>query len=76
VPALKHAADSVNDRALRFFLSWGEKQSALWRELLNKLESLCQDEAEAIRVERSAVMTFKTFEPWMAGWRTDPEASN
>ena len=47
----------------------------MWRELVEELESLRDDDEEAMRAEDAAVTTFKAFEDWMAGWRTEVDAS-
>jgi heme oxygenase (biliverdin-IX-beta and delta-forming) len=73
--ALKNRVGNGLGKALLFFVGRGERQGAIWRELLRELESLREDDEEAMRAEDAAVATFKAFEDWMAGWRTEADAS-
>jgi heme oxygenase (biliverdin-IX-beta and delta-forming) len=73
--ALKNRVGNGLGKALLFFVGRGERQGAIWRELLRELESLREDDEEAMRAEDAAVTTFKAFEDWMAGWRTEVDAS-
>ena len=66
--------DEMGD-ARFFFLGRGERQGAMWRELLQELESLREDEGEARQAQDAAVATFKAFEDWMEGWRTEVGAA-
>lgn len=56
-------------KAHSFFAGHRERQSAMWRELLQELEALRRHEDEATQAEQSAVTTFEAFEDWMADWR-------
>lgn len=58
-------------RGLFFFLGRGEREGAMWRELLVELESLSEDAGAAAQAEDAAVATFLAFEDWMAGWRAE-----
>ena len=69
--ALKDRVGSDLGNALLFFVGRGERQGAMWRELVEELESFREDDEEAMRAEDAAVMTFKAFENWMAGWRAE-----
>jgi heme oxygenase (biliverdin-IX-beta and delta-forming) len=73
--ALKDQVGNGLGKALLFFVGRGERQGAMWRELLEELESLREDDEEAMQAEDAAVTTFKAFEDWMAGWRTEVDAS-
>jgi heme oxygenase len=73
--ALKHRVGNGLGNALLFFVGREERRGAMWRELLEELESLREDDEEAMRAEDAAVTTFKSFEDWMAGWRTEVDAS-
>ena len=70
---MDRGAREVRD-ARRFFLGRGERPGALWRELLQELEALRDDDREAIHAEQTAVSTFEAFEDWMAEWRTEVAA--
>ena len=68
--ALRRAGGGDIGRALRFFEGHGDRQGALWRGFVLKIEELGgQPEAVAEAVE-AANGTFADFEGWMAGWRT------
>ncbi len=69
--ALKDRVGDGLGKALLFFVGRGERRGAMWRELLEELESLRDDDEEAMQAEDAAVTTFKAFEDWMAGWRTE-----
>jgi heme oxygenase len=58
----------------RFFLGRGDRQSAMWRDFLERLETLSEDFEESGKAIDAAVATFEDFQTWMAGWRfeTDP----
>jgi heme oxygenase len=73
--ALEDRVDDDLGKARLFFVGRGERQGAMWRELIEELESLRDDDEEAMRAENTAVTTFKAFEDWMAGWRTEVDAS-
>jgi heme oxygenase len=73
--ALKNGVGNGLGKALLFFVGRGEFQGAMWRKLVEELESLREDDEEAMRAEDAAVTTFKAFEHWMAGWRTEVDAS-
>jgi heme oxygenase len=73
--ALKGRVGDDMGKARLFFVGRGERQGAMWRELLQELESLSAHDEEAIQAEDAAVTTFKAFEDWMAGWRTEVDAS-
>jgi heme oxygenase len=73
--ALRDRVGNGLGKALLFFVGRGERQGAMWRELLEELESLREDDENAIQAEDAAVATFKAFEEWMAGWRTEVDAS-
>ena len=73
--ALKGRVGNGLEKALLFFVGRGERQGAMWRELVEELESLREDDEEAMQAENAAVTTFKAFEDWMAGWRTEVDAS-
>jgi heme oxygenase len=73
--ALKNRVGNGLGKALLFFLGRGARQGAMWRDLLDELESLREDEDEAMQAEDAAVATFKAFEDWMAGWRAEVDAS-
>jgi heme oxygenase (biliverdin-IX-beta and delta-forming) len=73
--ALKDRVGNGLGKALLFFVGRGERQGAMWRELLEELESLREDDEEAMQAEDAAVTTFKAFEDWMAGWRTEVDVS-
>jgi len=53
----------------RFFLGYGERQGAMWRELVARLETLAGAEAAQDAAITAAVGTFARFEEWMRGWR-------
>ena len=74
--ALKDRVGNGLGKALLFFVGRGERQGAMWRELVEELESLREDDEEAMKAEDAAVTTFKAFEDWMAGWRTEVDASD
>jgi heme oxygenase (biliverdin-IX-beta and delta-forming) len=67
--ALKDRVGDDMRRAQLFFVGRGKRQGAMWRELLEELESLREDNEGAKQAEDAAVTTFKAFEDWMAGWR-------
>jgi heme oxygenase (biliverdin-IX-beta and delta-forming) len=67
--AMKGRLGDNIDKARLFFVGRGQRQAGLWRDLLEELESLREDNEEAMRAEYSAVTTFGAFEDWMAGWR-------
>lgn len=73
--ALEDRVDGDLGKARLFFVGRGERQGTMWRELVEELESLRDDDEEAMRAEDAAVTTFKAFEDWMAGWRTEVDAS-
>jgi heme oxygenase len=73
--ALKDRVGNGLGKALLFFVGRGDRQGAMWREFVEELESLRDDDEEAMRAEDAAIMTFRAFEDWMAGWRTEVEAS-
>ncbi len=73
--ALKNRVGNGLGNALLFFVGRGARQGAMWRDLLDELESLHEDEDEAMQAEDGAVATFKAFEDWMAGWRAEVDAS-
>ncbi len=73
--ALKDRVGDGQGKALSFFVGRGKRQSAMWRELLEELESLREHHEEAMQAENAAVTTFKAFEDWMAGWRTEDAAA-
>ena len=73
--ALKSRVGNGLEKALLFFVGRGERQGAMWRELLEELKSLRGDDENAMQAEDAAVATFKAFEEWMAGWRTGVDAS-
>lgn len=68
--ALKRAAGGDVGCALRFFEGHGDRQGALWRRFVLRIEEPGgRPEAVAEAVE-TASGTFADFEGWMAGWRT------
>ncbi len=67
--ALKDRAGGDIGKAHSFFAGHRERQSAMWRELLQELEALRRHEDEATQAEQAAVTTFEAFEDWMADWR-------
>ena len=73
--ALKDRVGKGLENALLFFVGREKRQGAMWRELVQELQSLREDDEEAMRAEDGAVATFKAFEDWMAGWRTEVDAS-
>jgi heme oxygenase len=73
--ALKDRVGNGLENALLFFVGRQERQGAMWRELVQELESFRDDDEEAMQAEDAAVTTFKAFEDWMAGWRTEVDAS-
>ena len=73
--ALKDRVDDDLGKARLFFVGRGERQGTMWRELVEELELLRDDDEEATRAEEAAVRTFKAFEDWMAGWRSEVDAS-
>ncbi len=73
--ALKTRVGNGLGKALLFFVGRGARQGAMWRDLLEELKSLREDDDEAMQAEDAAVATFKAFEDWMAGWRTEVDAS-
>jgi heme oxygenase len=73
--ALKDRVGNALGKALLFFVGRGDRQGAMWREFVEELESLRDEDEEAMRAEDAAIMTFKAFEDWMAGWRTEFDAS-
>ena len=73
--ALKTRVGNGLGKALLFFVGRGAVQGAMWRHLLEELESLREDEDEAMQAEDAAVATFKAFEDWMAAWRTEVDVS-
>jgi len=73
--ALKGRVGNDLENALLFFVGRGARQGAMWRELVEELESLREDDEEAMKAENAAITTFEAFEDWMAGWRTEVDAS-
>ncbi len=73
---LKDRVSNGLGKALLFFVGRGERQGAMWRELVEELESLREDDEEAMRAEDAAVATFRAFEDWMAGWRNEVDAKD
>ncbi len=73
--ALKNRVGNGLGNALLFFVGRGERQGAMWRELVENLSHCDEDDEEAMQAEDAAVATFKAFEDWMAGWRTEVDAS-
>jgi heme oxygenase len=73
--ALKDRVGKGLENALLFFVGREERQGAMWRELVEELESFREDDEEAMEAENAAVSTFKAFEDWMAGWRTEVDSS-
>jgi heme oxygenase (biliverdin-IX-beta and delta-forming) len=67
--ALKDRVGDDMGKAQLFFVGRGKRHGAMWRELLEELESLREDDEEAMQAEDAAVTTFRAFEAWMAGWR-------
>ncbi len=68
--SLKRAGGEDIRRALRFFEGHGDRQGAMWRGFVLRMEGLGgRPEAVAGAVE-AAVWTFTDFEGWMSGWRT------
>jgi heme oxygenase (biliverdin-IX-beta and delta-forming) len=67
--ALKDRGSGDVSNARLFFLGRGERQGAMWRELLQKLGALRDDDHEATEAEEAAVATFGAFEDWMSRWR-------
>jgi heme oxygenase len=73
--ALKDRVGNGVENALLFFVGREKRQGAMWRELVQELESFGEDNEEAMKAEDAAVATFKAFEDWMAGWTTEVAAS-
>jgi heme oxygenase (biliverdin-IX-beta and delta-forming) len=73
--ALKNRVGNGLGNALLFFVGRGERQGAMWRELVEELETFREDNEVAMQAEDAAVTTFEAFEDWMAGWRTEVDAS-
>jgi heme oxygenase (biliverdin-IX-beta and delta-forming) len=73
--ALKDRVGNGLENALLFFVGREERQGAIWRELVEELESFREDDEESMHAEDAAVTTFKAFEDWMAGWRIEVDAS-
>jgi len=55
----------------RFLLGRGDRQSIMWRDFLERLESLSEDPKGADQAIGAAVATFEDFEAWMTGWTVE-----
>ena len=53
----------------RFFLGYGDRQGAMWRALVARLETLMGDRHAEDAAVAAAVGTFALFERWMRAWR-------
>lgn len=63
--ALARSPHPETREARRFFLAYGEKRGQMWRSLLDRLETLADDEAADSRSRLAAATTFAAFEAWM-----------
>jgi heme oxygenase len=69
VPIARALARRYGDDQRRFFLGYGERQGAMWRELVARLETLAGACAAQDAAITAAVGTFARFEEWMRDWR-------
>ena len=68
--ALKERVGDETGAGRRFFLGRGDRQSAMWRDFVERLEALSERPEQAVFAILAAVSTFEEFETWMAGWRS------
>jgi len=71
--ALRGVVGDDSGAGRRFFLGRGDQQSAMWRDFLERLEGLSEDQGQATKAIDAAVVTFEDFETWMGGWRAEPD---
>jgi len=64
-----------SEEGRRFFMGYGSDQGAIWRSLLNRLEQIAADPAQAAAAIDGATTTFLVFENWMGGWDSSPGRS-
>jgi heme oxygenase len=67
--ALKVRFGDETGEGRRFFLGRGNRQSAMWRDFVERLEALSERPEQAALAIVAAVSTFEQFESWMAGWK-------
>ena len=73
--ALQGRIGDESGEGRRFFLGRGDRQSAMWRDLLERLEALSERPEQATHAIDAAAATFEDFEAWMAGWRFEAGAA-
>ena len=69
VPIARALGQAYPEDQRRFFLGYGERQGAMWRDLVARLETLAGDDAAADAAVAAAQGTFALFEDWMRDWR-------
>ena len=69
VPIARALGKHYAENQRRFFLGYGERQGAMWRALVARLETLAGDERAEDAAIASALATFARFEDWMRDWR-------
>jgi heme oxygenase len=73
--ALRGVVGDDSGDGRRFFLGRGDRQGAMWRDFLERLEGLAEDQGQATKAVDAAVVTFEDFETWMEGWRAEPDGA-
>jgi heme oxygenase (biliverdin-IX-beta and delta-forming) len=73
--ALRGVVGDDTGEGRHFFLGRGDRQSAMWRDFLERLEVLSEDQGQSVKAIEAAVVTFQDFETWMSGWRDTHELS-
>ena len=73
--ALRGVLGDDSGDGMRFFLGRGDRQSVMWRDFLERLEALSEDQGQSAQAVEAAIVTFHDFETWMSGWRGTNELS-
>jgi heme oxygenase len=66
--ALAPLFDGAGEMGRRFFLGYGARNGAMWRDFVDRLDRLAGNEELEVAATRGAVATFNDFERWVAGW--------
>ena len=67
------AGEASSEEGRRFFLGRGDRQGAMWRVFVARLESLSTDPRGVDEAIGAAISTFSAFETWMSGWIGDAD---
>ena len=70
--ALKGRFGGGTGEARQFFLGRGERNGAMWAELVARLETHAEHQKVCDDAVTAALDTFGEFERWMTGWAIEP----